>query len=199
MQAVSRAANRIRRALKPRVRSRGQALVEFALTLPILLLLTVGVIDLSRGVYYFNTLSNAAREGARFGIVLTDSANGDWWADGNLGCVKSGGVCIIDGGTGDPKYNLTITYNNSTTPTVASLAGSNTIVGHVLREAGMVDRTKVAVTINVNPASVTPGLSLPLKVTVDYQFKPIVAYVIGSPSIDMRGASMMRTQSSSTY
>ena len=50
-------------------RDRGQALVEFALALPILILLLVGIFDLGRAVYAFNTINNAAREGARLAIV----------------------------------------------------------------------------------------------------------------------------------
>ena len=52
-----------------RSRSRGQSLVEFALVLPIFLMLIMGVIDAGRLVYMNSTLSNAAREGARLGSV----------------------------------------------------------------------------------------------------------------------------------
>ena len=50
-------------------RERGQALVEFALVLPILILLLVGIFDFGRAVYAFNTVNNAAREGVRLAIV----------------------------------------------------------------------------------------------------------------------------------
>lgn len=48
---------------------RGQALVEFALIVPIFILLLVGILDLGRAVYAFNTVANASREGVRVGIV----------------------------------------------------------------------------------------------------------------------------------
>ena len=48
---------------------RGQSMVEFALILPIFVLVLVGIFDLGRGVYAFNTISQAAREGARLAIV----------------------------------------------------------------------------------------------------------------------------------
>ena len=48
---------------------RGQALVEFALVMPIFILLLVAIFDLGRAVFAFNTLTNAAREGARMAIV----------------------------------------------------------------------------------------------------------------------------------
>jgi hypothetical protein len=53
----------------------GQSLVEFALVLPLILLVLMGVFDLGRGIFAFNEVSNAAREGGRTGIVnqtLTD-------------------------------------------------------------------------------------------------------------------------------
>ena len=49
--------------------ARGQGLVEFALVIPIFLLVLVAVFDLGRAVFAYNTLTNAAREGARIAIV----------------------------------------------------------------------------------------------------------------------------------
>jgi Flp pilus assembly protein TadG len=50
-------------------RGRGQSLVEFALVIPIFLLIMVALFDLGRAVFAYNTLTNAAREGARLAIV----------------------------------------------------------------------------------------------------------------------------------
>jgi Flp pilus assembly protein TadG len=50
-------------------RGRGQALVEFALVIPIFLLVLVALFDLGRAVFAWNTLTNATREGARTAIV----------------------------------------------------------------------------------------------------------------------------------
>ena len=47
----------------------GQTLVEFALALPIIILLFMALFDFGRAVFAYNTVSNAAREGARFAIV----------------------------------------------------------------------------------------------------------------------------------
>jgi hypothetical protein len=48
-----------------RRRSRGQALVEFALVLPIFLMLMLAVFDLGRMIYMYNGVAEAARELAR--------------------------------------------------------------------------------------------------------------------------------------
>jgi TadE-like protein len=47
---------------------RSQALIEFALVSPVLLLLTFGVVDIGRAVFYYDTLNHAAREGARTAV-----------------------------------------------------------------------------------------------------------------------------------
>ena len=53
-------------------RATGQALVEFALVIPLFLLLMVALFDMGRAVFAYNTLTNAAREGARMAIVNQD-------------------------------------------------------------------------------------------------------------------------------
>lgn len=55
--------------IRRRRSGRGQALVEFALVMPIFILLLVAIFDLGRAVFAYNTLTNAAREGARIAIV----------------------------------------------------------------------------------------------------------------------------------
>ncbi len=50
-------------------RSRGQALVEFAMVIPLFLLLVFAIIDMARYVYTTNALSNMAREAARVSAV----------------------------------------------------------------------------------------------------------------------------------
>jgi hypothetical protein len=62
--------------LRPHLRSRGQksqALIEFALISPLLLLLVFGIIDIGRGVFYYDTLNHAAREGARTAVRASSS------------------------------------------------------------------------------------------------------------------------------
>jgi TadE-like protein len=48
---------------------RGAAVIEFALILPLLLLLLIGGIDMSLALYDKAVITNASREGARAGIV----------------------------------------------------------------------------------------------------------------------------------
>lgn len=51
-------------------------MVEFALALPIFLLLVFGLVDLGRGFFYYNMLANMTREGARYAIVDPNNTYG---------------------------------------------------------------------------------------------------------------------------
>jgi Flp pilus assembly protein TadG len=53
-------------------RQRGQGLVEFALVIPLFVLLFMAIVDLGSAVFTYNSLTNAAREGARLAIVNQD-------------------------------------------------------------------------------------------------------------------------------
>jgi Flp pilus assembly protein TadG len=52
-----------------RGRNRGQALVEFALVLPIILLLVVGMLEFARAWNLHQVMTDAAREGARRAVI----------------------------------------------------------------------------------------------------------------------------------
>jgi hypothetical protein len=59
--------------LRRRGRTRGQSLVEFALVLPLFLLLVMAIADLGLSVFSYNTITNAAREAVRLAIVNQDT------------------------------------------------------------------------------------------------------------------------------
>jgi Flp pilus assembly protein TadG len=54
----------------------GQDFLEFALTLPILIMLLLGIFDLGRAAIFYSLIYNAAREGARYGIIHPDDPAG---------------------------------------------------------------------------------------------------------------------------
>ncbi|HET9852412.1 MAG TPA: TadE/TadG family type IV pilus assembly protein [Candidatus Limnocylindrales bacterium] len=75
MDAARRRTGRPRSLLRRRgARSRGQGLVEFALVFPLFILLVMAIADLGLAVFAYNSITNAAREGARLAIVNQDSA-----------------------------------------------------------------------------------------------------------------------------
>jgi hypothetical protein len=50
----------------------GQALVEFAIVLPLLVVLLIGMMEFGLLLYNQQVITNASREGARFGIVARE-------------------------------------------------------------------------------------------------------------------------------
>jgi len=50
---------------------RGAVIVEFALVVPFMLLIVIGIIDFSRAYAQLNTINASLREGARYGAALS--------------------------------------------------------------------------------------------------------------------------------
>ena len=65
----------------------GQNLIEYAITLPVFLLIVFGIFDLGRAVYYYSAIFNAARDGARYGSVHPEAPSDEvidrveYWLD----------------------------------------------------------------------------------------------------------------------
>ena len=66
---VDKTAGQPRRRCSLRRGEAGQTSLEFVLILPIVVLFSLLVVDLSVLMYHYVSISNAAREGARFGAV----------------------------------------------------------------------------------------------------------------------------------
>ncbi len=60
---------------RPKHRGRGQTLVEFAIVMPIIVLVVLGLVDLGRAVYSYNTLAQSARQASRTAIVNQNVTN----------------------------------------------------------------------------------------------------------------------------
>ena len=125
--------------MRRRQRTRGQALVEFALALPIFLVLMLAVFDLGRGIYMYNGVAEAARELARVTSVYpgTDVALG---STTQTAAVLAAQKALIPG-LGDPTF------------TCVDIDGSSITDECV---AGM----QVKVVINAPYQPVTPVLSM---------------------------------------
>ncbi|MFQ5945131.1 MAG: TadE family protein [Anaerolineae bacterium] len=54
---------------RDRISDKGQSTLEAALTFPVLIIVLLGIFDLGRAILAYSTISNAAREGARYGII----------------------------------------------------------------------------------------------------------------------------------
>ncbi|MEA3377944.1 MAG: TadE family protein [Chloroflexota bacterium] len=91
--------------------NRGQELVEYALTLPILLLLVIGIMEFGVTIFVYNTMANAAREGARVGAVM------DGTLDEIREPVKQAVVDRTGGLSLSPDDNITVVLTATESPT----------------------------------------------------------------------------------
>jgi Flp pilus assembly protein TadG len=101
---------------------RGTALIEMAFTLPLLLLISVGIIEFGRAFQTWQVLTNAAREGARVAVLpgISDSM------------VTARVRQYIQAGVLDPGVTPTITIDRNTTVSYGSgtATGSKVIVNY---------------------------------------------------------------------
>lgn len=112
-----------------RRRRRGQELVEYALILPIFLLVTLTILDLGRATYYASALHNAAREGARYGVINPDdfAAIEAIVRDRAIGLDQTD-LTVTAIRPDDETIRVTVTYQFAiVTPIVGALVGSNEI------------------------------------------------------------------------
>ena len=75
---------------------RGQALVEFALIVPLFILIVMGIFEGGRAIYTYNALSNAANEALREAIVNQDQVAIKAEADRVLGGLATQTVFTVD-------------------------------------------------------------------------------------------------------
>ncbi len=61
---------------KRKSRERGQELVEFALVIPVVMMVMMAILEFGMLIFSYNTISNAAREGARYGSVFPTDITG---------------------------------------------------------------------------------------------------------------------------
>jgi Flp pilus assembly protein TadG len=138
-----------RRTGQPRLGSeRGQALVEFALVVPLVLLLLLGIVDFGTAYNYKNDETSLANEAARFAVVNTcapcasagESIEQYVKNDADSGALRNGGgqiaapgitvsICFPNGtgNIGDP-LQVTVSATYKFLPYVVSLVGLPTTV-----------------------------------------------------------------------
>ncbi|WP_270181368.1 TadE family protein [Alkalihalobacillus sp. CinArs1] len=107
---------------------KGQSMVEFALVLPVLIVLLFGIVDFGRIFHAYLTIDHASREAARSASVGEDDATIRAVAVDNATSINLSGsqVSISPGGkkTSGSEVRITISHNiDFLTPVIASLTG----------------------------------------------------------------------------
>ena len=87
-------------------RQEGQSLVEFAIVAPVLVLLLLGIVEFGLILYNQHVITNASREGARYGIVVDTPRRSDESIQAVVEayCVDN---LVTFGTTGPPKTTVT--------------------------------------------------------------------------------------------
>jgi Flp pilus assembly protein TadG len=112
--------------MRQNVRSeRGQALVEAALLLPILMVLAMGAVDFGRAYYAYTTLANAAREGAICASLRTLCPGGAAGAaTAEVGTSLPGGVTTTVSGSTSPGSSVTVTVRHDFQAVTTAVLGT---------------------------------------------------------------------------
>lgn len=110
-------------------REKGQELVEYALILPIMLLILMSILDLGRAVYYYSAIHNSAREGVRYGIVNPDDPAGIEAVVRNKAvALRPTDLTVVITLPDEDTVEVTVTYQFvAITPIAGALLGDNTI------------------------------------------------------------------------
>jgi len=103
---------------RPGDRQRGQSLVEFALVMPLFLILLFSIVDFGMGLRAWITITNSAREAARLGAVGATQANiQQRAATTSDGLVGAGAVTVTgcvncgSGGHSGDEVTVTVPYD----------------------------------------------------------------------------------------
>jgi hypothetical protein len=94
-------------SLRYRTGERGQGTVEFLLVLPLVVTVLLGIMEFSIVVFSYNTITNAAQEGARYGTLHPAAVSGTC---ANPGAGIGDAVCRLTAGldTSQVRYTATI-------------------------------------------------------------------------------------------
>jgi Flp pilus assembly protein TadG len=107
---------------------RGQGLVEFAMLVPILVLITMGAIDFGRIFFVYTTLADAANQGAVCASVGTSlcPAGAAAAANTEVSGTLPGGVTTAVTGGGSPGSSVTVTVTYNFQATTTAILGATT-------------------------------------------------------------------------
>jgi Flp pilus assembly protein TadG len=116
--------------------NRAQGMIEFAIILPVLLLMLMVIFDVGRSIYTYSVIHNAAREAARYGIIHpTDTTGATQTALHLTSGLDSTGIAVSFPTAVPGTFEVEVRYTfSAATPLLGQLLGNSTnqieLVGH---------------------------------------------------------------------
>jgi len=155
--------------IPPRQASNGQSLVEFAISVPLFLLVFLGILEFSWVIYGFTTVNHAANEAARRGMVLNR-----------------------------PKENYAISGNSSGTYATPS-CNSATIAGTAACKMTLIPLSLVTVVVSSpDPTTFFSNTNVPagnpVSVTVRYNYRSLTGFFNFPNAFTLTGYAQTQTQ-----
>lgn len=185
---------------------RSQAMTEFALIAPVLLLMVFGVVDFGRAIYFYTTINQAANEGARVAVRDSDPEPNN--TDVQAAVEQKAQATVLAPACANGPIPVLNLGNSSTYPsantgwiyiTEAPAPSAYESNPPPNAPAGFNSPANVAGCNPVNPAcnpivnNGIPTNNIPLQVTVRYNFVPI------TPLIQQAAANRVVLQAYATY
>lgn len=178
--------------LKPRKPAgrKGQALVEFMLVLPILLLITMGIVEFGRLFAIYSMISSASREATRYGASVGDNGSG---TPRYLDCAgmreAARGVAVL---SELEDSDITITYDEGSTSQPVGNCDSNPDPGDI----DLGDRVVVTVVEQYEP--IVPLLPIPAHNLVSHTARTILKEIDAGPTATSGGPAATPTPTPTT-
>lgn len=156
-------------------RGAGQSLVEFAVAAPVLLLLLLGMLDLGRGFYVREQVSDAARAALRLAISAGQQATGD------TACASGGRLSTVLPASGGPLAGIAgaaaVSDSASGSPAGTGLPGATlTVTWHCVGSSAVTNATNQGVTDPADQRSDSVDVVLTYPLALLY---PVIQRVAG--------------------
>ncbi len=159
MNAITHSLQQRRAPRKPTTRQHGAAVVELAIVLILMTLLSAGIFEFSRAFWYYNALDKVTRDGARYlsALPLTEYAT-TTKTTANVTAIKTLVVDTVNGANLNPALtssNVSVTWD-CTPPcgggkqpvwVKVSITGYSITLGGTLPLIGMVSGNSASVTL----------------------------------------------------
>jgi len=168
-------------------RHRGQGLVEFMLVLPVLLLITLGVVEFGRLFAIYSMVTSASREAARYGASVGDNGSGTpRYLDcaGMRAAAKRMSVL-----TTLSDSDIQITFDHGDTSSVIATCDSHPIPGSI----ALGDRVMVRVNAHYEP--IVPLVNIPVHTITSMTARTILKEIDAGPTATLGGPMMTETPS----